>query len=256
VPHQRLASRRAHLDDVSERGEVTCSWRRLAVLQICHAGGVAGNGSVINVSRRWCRWYWQCYKCVTQVVSLVLTVLHRCHAGGVAGTGSATNVSRRWCRWYWQCYKCVTQVVSLVLAVLHRCHAGRTLMKFPSAESDLLMADVGSVTDVSRMWCCWYWQCCTDVMQVVSLVLAVLQMCHAGGVAGTNSVAQMSRRWCRWYWQCYTDVMQVVSLVLAVLQMCHAGGVAGTNSVAQMSCRTHLDEVSERGKRLVDGGRW
>jgi hypothetical protein len=40
----------------------------LAVLPMCHACGVAGSGSVTNVSRIWCCWLWQCYNCVTRVV--------------------------------------------------------------------------------------------------------------------------------------------------------------------------------------------
>jgi hypothetical protein len=67
----------------------------LAVLQMCQAGGVAGSGSVTNLSGGWCCWLWQCYKCVTRVVLLALAVLQMCHAGGVAGSGSVTNVSRR-----------------------------------------------------------------------------------------------------------------------------------------------------------------
>jgi hypothetical protein len=82
-----------------------------ALLQMCHAGGVAGSGSVemyhadgvassgsiTNVSCGWCCWRWQCYKCVPRVVLLALAGLQMCQAGGVAGSGSVENVSRRWC---------------------------------------------------------------------------------------------------------------------------------------------------------------
>jgi hypothetical protein len=71
------------------------------VLQMCHAGGVTGSGSVTNVSHGWCCWLWQCYKCVTRVLSLALAVLQMCHTGGVTGSGSVTNVSHGWCCWLW-----------------------------------------------------------------------------------------------------------------------------------------------------------
>jgi hypothetical protein len=87
----------------------------LAALQMCHAGGVFGTGSVTNVSRRWCWWQWQRYKCVTRVVLLALAALQMCHAGGVFGTGSVTNVSRGWCFWHWQRYKLVTRVVVSIM---------------------------------------------------------------------------------------------------------------------------------------------
>jgi hypothetical protein len=51
----------------------------------------------------------------------------------------------------------------------------------------------GSVTHVSRWWCCWLWKCYKWLMRVVLLALAVLQMCHAGGAAGTGGVAKVSR---------------------------------------------------------------
>jgi hypothetical protein len=44
----------------------------------------------------------------------------------------------------WQCYKCVTQLVLLALGVLHMYHADG-------------VAGTGSVTYVSRGWCCWLW---------------------------------------------------------------------------------------------------
>jgi hypothetical protein len=40
----------------------------LAVKQLCHVDGVAGTGSITNVSRKWCCELWWCYNCVTQVV--------------------------------------------------------------------------------------------------------------------------------------------------------------------------------------------
>jgi hypothetical protein len=155
----------------------------LAVLQMCHAGGVTGSGSVTNVSRGWCYWHWQCYKWVTRVVLLALVVYQMCHAGGVTGAGSVTNVSRGWCSWHWQCYKFVTLVVLLALAVLQMGHAGG-------------VAGSGSVTNLSRWWCCWLWQCYKCVTRVVLLALAVYQMCHVGGVAGAVSVTHVSRGWC------------------------------------------------------------
>jgi hypothetical protein len=69
-------------------------WLALAVLELRHAGDVAGSGSVTIVSCGGCCWLWQRYNCVTRVMLLALAALQLCHAGHVAGSGSVTIVSR------------------------------------------------------------------------------------------------------------------------------------------------------------------
>jgi hypothetical protein len=79
---------------------------------------VAGSGSVTNVSRKWCCWLWECYKCVKQVVLLALKVLQVCQANGAAGAGSVKKMSRKWCCWLRKCYKRVTQVMWIIQSPL------------------------------------------------------------------------------------------------------------------------------------------
>jgi hypothetical protein len=162
----------------------------LAVLPMCHAGGIAGTGSVTNVSRgRYC-WLWQCYNCVTWVISLAMAVLHMCHAGGIAGV--------------WQYYTCVPRVVSLALAVLHMCPTGGIagsgsvthvsrgrycwLWQCYTCVTRVVLLAFGSITHVSHGWYRWLWQCYQCVTRVVSLALAMLQTCHAGGEERGGSI--------------------------------------------------------------------
>jgi hypothetical protein len=72
-------------------------------------------------------------------------------------------------------------------------------------------------------------------MWVVLLDLPRLQVCHAGGVAGSARVTHVSRGWCCWLCKGYICVMRVVLLALPGLQMCHAGGVAGSARVTHVS---------------------
>jgi hypothetical protein len=138
----------------------------LMVLQMCHAGGIAGSGGVTNVSfgrRCWLLW---CYTCVIRVELLALVVLQMFNAGGVAGSGGARIVPRGWRCWLWQSYKCVARVALLAIAELQMCNTGG-------------VAGSSGVTNVPRGWRCWLWWCYKRVTRVVLLALAVLQMVHA-----------------------------------------------------------------------------
>jgi hypothetical protein len=49
----------------------------------------------------------------------------------------------------------------------------------------------GNVKHMSRRWCCWLWWCYKCVTRVVLWAMVVLQMCQAGGVAGSGSVSNV-----------------------------------------------------------------
>jgi hypothetical protein len=57
---------------------------RQQYLQLCHAGGVAGSGSVTNVGH-------------AGGVASSSSATNVGHAGGVASSGSVTNEACRWC---------------------------------------------------------------------------------------------------------------------------------------------------------------
>jgi hypothetical protein len=79
----------------------------MAVLHMCHAGGVGGTGSVTHVS------------CVEQH-QLILPV--HAHLRETHLPARRAHPDGRWVTW--QCYTCVTREELMAMAVLHMCHVG------------------------------------------------------------------------------------------------------------------------------------